>query len=105
MRTHDAGLGQGVVVLNEKEIHHEPDGVAGGEVFPGGLVGNFGELADEFLEHRAHLVIADDIGMEVNVGKLFRDEVEQAGLSSLSIWVWNSKLSKMSRTAGENACR
>jgi hypothetical protein len=56
-RPHDARLGQGVVVLNEKEIHHEPDGVAWGEVFPGGFVGKLGEFADEFLEHRAHLAL------------------------------------------------
>ena len=78
--SHDAGLGQGVVVLDEEEIDHEPDDVARGEVFPGGFVGKFGELADQFLEHRAHLGIADGGGVEVDVGELFRDEIEQAGL-------------------------
>jgi hypothetical protein len=45
-----------------------------------GLIGKLGELADEFLEDRAHLDIADDLGMEVDIGELLRDEVEQAGL-------------------------
>ena len=48
-------------------------------MLPGGLIGKFGELTDEFLEDRAHLRIANDLGVEVDVGELFRDEVEQAG--------------------------
>ena len=35
----DAGLGQGVVVFYEDEVHHQSDDLAGGEVFPCGLVG------------------------------------------------------------------
>ena len=75
-----AGLGEGFVVLDEEEIDHEPDDLARGEVFAGGLVGELGELADEFLEHGAHLGIADGVGVEVDGGKLFGDEVEEAGL-------------------------
>ena len=77
---HDAGLGQGVVVLDEEQIHHQPDDFARGEVLSGGLVGKLGELADEFLEDRAHLGIADGGGVQVDVGELLRDEVEQPGL-------------------------
>ena len=80
---HHAGLRQSVVVLNEEEIHHEPDDFARSEVLPGGLIGKLGELADEFLEDRAHLRIAHDLGVEVDVGELFRDKVEQAGLRQL----------------------
>ncbi len=76
--THHARLGQGFVVLDEEEIDHEPDDFARGEVFAGGLVGEFGELADEFLEHRAHLGIADDVGMEINIGELLGNEIEQS---------------------------
>jgi hypothetical protein len=79
-RPHNTGLGQGVVVLNEKKIHHEPDGVAWGEMFSGGFIGKLGEFADEFLEHRAHLIVADGGGVEINVGKLFGNEIQQAGL-------------------------
>jgi len=80
---HHAGFCEGVVVLDEEEIHHEPDGVARGEVLPGGLIGKLGELADQLLEDCAHLRIADDLRMEVDVGELFGDEVEQAGLGEL----------------------
>ena len=54
--------------------------VARGEVFTGGLVGKLGEFPDELLEDIAHLGIADNGGVEVNVGELFRDEVEQPEL-------------------------
>ena len=74
------GLGQGFVVLDEEKIDHEADDFARGEVFAGGFVGELGELADEFLEHGAHLGIADGVGVEVDGGKLFGDEVEEAGL-------------------------
>ena len=80
MRAHDAGLGQGLVVLDEEQIDHQPDDFARGEVLSGGLVGKFGELADQFLEDRAHLGIADGVGVEVDVGELLGDEVEQPGL-------------------------
>ena len=101
---HHAGLREGIVVLDEEEIHHEPDDLARGEVLPGGLIGKLGELADEFLEDRAHLRIADRGWVQVDVGELFCDEIEQPDLASRSIWVWKSKLSKMSRTSDENAC-
>ena len=76
----DAGLGEGVVVLDEEEIHHQPDDFTGGEVLSGGLVGDFGELADQLLEHDPHLGIADRIGMEVDSGEFFTDEVQEPGL-------------------------
>ena len=34
---------------------------------PGRLVGQLGELADEFLEHRTHLRIADRVRVQVDV--------------------------------------
>ena len=83
MRAHDAGLGQRLVVFDEEQIDHQPDDLARREVLPGGLVRQFGKLADQFLEDRAHLGIADGIGMEVDVGELLGDEVEQAGLGQL----------------------
>ena len=48
-------------------------------MFPGGLVGKLGEFADEFFEHRAHLRVADDFGVQVNVGEFLGDEIQQAG--------------------------
>ena len=51
-------------------------GVARGEVLTGGLVGGFGELADEFLEQVAHLGVGDRVGVQVDLGELRDDEVE-----------------------------
>ena len=52
----------------------------GGEVFAGGFVGEFGELADQFLEHQAHLHVVDLVRVQLDAGELFRDLVEQLGL-------------------------
>jgi hypothetical protein len=46
--------------------------------------------------------LSDDLGVQVDLGELLGDLVEQPALASRSIWVWNSKRSKMSRTSGEN---
>lgn len=46
----------------------------------GGLIGEFGELADQFLEDGAHLGVADDVRVQVDARELFRDEIEQVGL-------------------------
>ena len=47
---HHARLGQHIVILDEEQVDHEADDFARGEVLSGGLVGEFGELADQFLE-------------------------------------------------------
>jgi hypothetical protein len=62
----DAGLGQHVIVRNEEQVDHEADDFAGGEVLSGSFVGDFGELANESLEDRAHLRVADCSGVEVD---------------------------------------
>jgi len=49
-------------------------------VLPGGLVGQLGELAEEFPEDRAHRGVIDGLGVEVDVGELLGDEVEQSRL-------------------------
>ena len=46
----------------------------------GGFVRQFGELADQFLKHRTHLRITDRVGVQVDVGELFGDEIQQPGL-------------------------
>ena len=55
-----------VVVLDEQQVDHEADDVARGEVLAGGLVGDFGELADQLLEDQAHVVVADLVGVQGN---------------------------------------
>jgi hypothetical protein len=42
-------------LVGEEEVDHEPDDLARGEVFAGGLVGELGELPERFLVEVAHL--------------------------------------------------
>ena len=51
-----------------------------GEVLSGGFVGKLGELADQLLEYQTQLSIADHLGVQVDGGELFGDQVEQPGL-------------------------
>ncbi len=67
---HDAGLRQDVVVLDEEQVDHQADHLARREVFPGGVVGGFGELADQLLEDEAHLDVGDALRVQVD-GKNF----------------------------------
>ncbi|MPN40601.1 hypothetical protein SDC9_188139 [bioreactor metagenome] len=50
-------------------------------MLPGGLVGNFSELANQFLEDQAHLGVVDHIRVQVDVGKLLGHQIEQPSLS------------------------
>ena len=50
-RTDHPRFGEGLIVLDEDQIDHQLDHFARGEVFPGGLVRDFRELADQFLEN------------------------------------------------------
>jgi hypothetical protein len=79
-RSHDARLGQGSVIFDEDEVDHEPNNLTGRKVLSGGLVRYFGEFANQLLEHEAHLGIADNVGMEVDVGELLGHQVEELGL-------------------------
>ena len=72
--------GEHVVILDEDEVDHEPDDLTGGEVLPRGLVGEFSELADQLLEHQAHLMIADLVRVKIDLGVALGDLVEQAAL-------------------------
>ena len=82
-RAHYAGFGQGGVVFNKDQVDHEPNGVTRREVFARGFVGQLGKFADQLLKHCAHLLVADDVRVQVNVGKLFGDDVEQPRLGEL----------------------
>jgi hypothetical protein len=105
-RAHHAGLGQRLVVLDEEQIDHEPDDLARREVLAGGLVGQLGELADQFLEDRAHLRVADHLGVQVDVGELLGDEVEQPGLGQLvDLGVKLEALEDVAHWARKPACR
>ena len=77
---HNAGLSQGLVVFDEDEVHHQLDDLTRGEVFPGGLVGQFCELANQLLKHQPHLGVAHRSGVQVNLAELLGDQVQQVGL-------------------------
>jgi hypothetical protein len=71
---------QHIVVLDEQQIDHQADDFARREVLAGGFVGDFGELAYQLFEDQAHLGVIDGVRVQVDVGELFGDQVEQAGL-------------------------
>ncbi len=75
----NGGFGENVVVLNEEEVGHEADDVARGEVVAGGFVGLLGEFADELFKDGAHVGVGDAVGVEIDGGEFFGDEVEEVG--------------------------
>ena len=76
-RPHDARRPQRLVVLDEEEVDHEADDLARREVLAGGLVRQLGEPADQLLVQVAHLDVADGVGVEVDLGDLRQDEVQE----------------------------
>ena len=76
-RLDDPRLGQQVLVLDEQQVDHQPDHLAGREVLTGRLVGEFREAADQLLVEVAHLQVRDRVGVEVDLGELRHDEVQQ----------------------------
>ena len=76
-RTNNTRLGQCVVVFDKQQVDHQPDDFSRCEVFSGGFVGEFGELANQFFKDVPHLVIADNFGMQVDVGELLGDQIQQ----------------------------
>ena len=103
----DARLGERVVVLDEQQVDHQADDLAGGEVLAGGLVRVLGELADQLLEDVAHLDVATPSGWRSILRELAQHQVEQVRLRrAASICASNLNVSKMSRTLGEKPrCR
>ena len=69
-----------VVVLDEQQVHHQPDDLAGREVLARRLVGEFREPPDQLLEDVAHLQVGDGVGVQVDVGELADDQVEEVRL-------------------------
>jgi hypothetical protein len=44
------------------------------------LVGDFGELPDQFLEDHPHLRVADGLRVQVDIRELFGYQIQQPGL-------------------------
>ena len=79
-RAHHAGLRQHLVILDEEQVHHQPDDLARREVLAGRLVGQLGEPADQLLEDEAHLLVADLVRVQVDAGEPLGHLIEQLGL-------------------------
>ena len=77
---HRAAGRQHLAVLDEQQVHHQPDHLARGEVLAGRLVGDFGELADQLLEDAAHRGVVDHVRVQIDAGELLGDQIEQIGL-------------------------
>lgn len=62
----DVVFGEGLFVLSQEEIHHEPDDFARREVFAGIFVEGFVELPDQLFEDVAHLMVRDLVRMQID---------------------------------------
>ena len=80
---HGALGGEHVVVFDEQEVHHQLDDFARGEVLSSGLIGEFGESADELFVEITHLEVRDRVGMEVDLGELADHLIQQVCLGEL----------------------
>jgi hypothetical protein len=80
---HRAGRGEQLVVVDEEQVDHEADHLAGREVIAGRLVREFVEAADEVLEDEPHLLVRHVRRVEVDVGELRDHEVEDVRLVHL----------------------
>ena len=74
---HDAGLAQNIVILNKDEVDHETDDLTRREVLTRGFIADFSKFANELFKHQAHLHVAHALRVQINLGKLFCDLVEQ----------------------------
>ena len=76
----DAALGQYRVVFGKQQFHHQVNDFPRRKVFSGRLVGHLRETPEEFLEEQAHLVVAEDVGVQVEAGEFLGDEIQQPRL-------------------------
>jgi hypothetical protein len=60
---------------------HKPDHFRRCGMFSCGLVRDFRELPDRLLEHQTHLVVANLVGMQINLREAFGNQIKQTGLS------------------------
>ena len=80
---HRAGGREKVVVIDEENVHHEPNDLARREVIARGLIGKFIEAADQVLEDEPHLLVGDAVWVQVDIGELRDDEIEDVRLAHL----------------------
>jgi integrase len=83
LRADHAALLQDLPIPVEDQANHKPDDLTGRKVLSGVLVGLLVELPEKLLEDGSHLVIRDDVGMEVYLAELLDGLVEEAFLLKL----------------------
>ena len=78
---HRTGRGEEFVVIDEQDAHHQPDDLARREVVARGLVREFVEAPDEVLEDQPHLLVRHRARVQIDIGELGDDEVEDVRLA------------------------
>ncbi|MCY1543883.1 hypothetical protein D9M68_797220 [compost metagenome] len=68
---HYAGVSQHIVVFDKDQVDHQADHFTGGEVLPGGFVGDLREFADQLLEHQAHLHVVYRFRVQIDLCEAF----------------------------------
>src|SRR5690606_6359824 len=80
----DDAVGLELVVLpGDHQRRGQVHDIARGEVFPGGFVGAFRELADQLFEDDAHAEVADASHAQVDGGKALHHLIQQVGGTKL----------------------
>jgi len=72
-------------------------------MFSGGLVTEFSELPDQLFKDGSHLLVADDIRMQVNARELLGDQVQQGYSQSLERVLKNVQTKAQSKVARNSA--
>src|SRR5579872_1587487 len=75
-----AGLRQHVIVFDKEQIDHEADDFTRGEMFSGRLIRDFSKLSDQLFKDKPHLAVADLVGMQIDLGKAFCNQIKQSSL-------------------------
>ena len=101
-RAHHARHAQRVGVRRHQQVDHQLDHLTRREVFPSGLVRHLREPADQLLEHVAHLVVADHLRAQVQVGEPAHHLVEKVrGVEPLDVRRQVVRLKHLARVVGE----
>ncbi len=80
---HGARCRKQVIVVDEQDIHHQTDDLAGGEMVAGCLIGQFVESANQIFEDQSHLLVWNIVRMQIHLTKLGDDKIEDVRLAHL----------------------
>ena len=71
---------QQLVVVDEQQIHHQPDHLTRREMLTSRLIRQLRELADQLLVEITHFQIRNGLGTQVKISKLRHNQVQQVVL-------------------------